>query len=98
MGLELVKGVWVLKMDMVATTALAAVLLMLGYQLRKRVSVFDKFCIPAPVLGGFAFSLLALFCKQMGLITFTFTTTLQSPFMMHFLLQSVSAAVWRCWH
>ena len=84
MGLELVKGVWVLKMDMVATTALAAVLLMLGYQLRKRVSVFDKFCIPAPVLGGFAFSLLALFCKQMGLITFTFTTTLQSPFMIAF--------------
>ena len=84
MGLELVKGIWVLKMDMVATTALAAVLLMLGYQLRKRVSVFDKFCIPAPVLGGFAFSLLALLCKQMGLITFTFTTTLQSPFMIAF--------------
>jgi ESS family glutamate:Na+ symporter len=70
MGLEFVKNVWVLKLDMVGTTALAALLLMLGYQLRKKVSFFERFCIPAPVIGGFAFSLLALFCKQMGLINF----------------------------
>ena len=84
MGLEFVKNVWVLKLDMVGTTALAAVLLMLGYQLRKKVNFFERFCIPAPVIGGFAFSLLALFCKQLGLINFNFTTTLQSPFMIAF--------------
>ena len=84
MGLEFVKNVWVLKLDMVGTTALAALLLMLGYQLRKKVSFFERFCIPAPVIGGFAFSLLALFCKQLGLINFNFTTTLQSPFMIAF--------------
>lgn len=84
MGLEFVKNVWVLKLDLVGTTALAAVLLMLGYQLRKRVNFFERFCIPAPVIGGFAFSLLALFCKQFGLINFSFTTTLQSPFMIAF--------------
>ena len=70
--------------DMVGTTALAAVLLMLGYQLRKRVNIFERFCIPAPVIGGFAFSLFALLCKQLGLINFSFTTTLQSPFMIAF--------------
>ena len=84
MGLEFVKNVWVLKLDMVGTTALAAMLLMLGYQLRKKVDFFERFCIPAPVIGGFAFSLLALFCKQLGLINFNFTTTLQSPFMIAF--------------
>ena len=39
MGLEFVKNVWVLKLDMVGTTALAALLLMMGYQLRKKSGI-----------------------------------------------------------
>lgn len=84
MGLELVKNVLLLKFDMVGTLALAAILLMLGYWLRKQVSFFERFCIPAPVIGGFAFSLLALICKQTGLIEFKFDTVLQTPFMVAF--------------
>lgn len=84
MGFEYAGNLLVLKLDLVATTALAAVLLMFGYALRKKVPFFERFCIPAPVIGGFAFSLLALFFKQTGLMGFKFDTVLQTPFMVAF--------------
>jgi ESS family glutamate:Na+ symporter len=84
MGLEMVKGVLVLKMDMISTTALAGLLLVMGYFLRSKVSFFERFCIPAPVIGGFAFAILAWIFKETGIVNFNFTTTLQSPFMIAF--------------
>ena len=35
------------------TTALAAILLLIGFWIRKKVSFLTKYCIPAPVVGGF---------------------------------------------
>ena len=84
MEFEVVKGILVLKMDMIATTALAGLLLVMGYWLRNNVDFFNRFCIPAPVIGGFAFALLALIFKETGVVNFNFTTSLQSPFMIAF--------------
>ena len=84
MEFEVVKNILILKMDMIATTALAGLLLVIGYWLRKNVGVFNRFCIPAPVIGGFAFAILALIFKETGVVNFKFTTTLQSPFMIAF--------------
>lgn len=84
MSLELVKGILVLNMDLIATTALASLLLIIGYWLRNKVNFLNRFCIPAPVVGGFAFSILALIFKETGILTFKFATTLQSPFMIAF--------------
>ncbi|MGV8981635.1 sodium/glutamate symporter [Clostridium sp.] len=84
MKTELVKGLFTLKVDMVATLATAILLLLLGYWLIKKVSFFRKFCIPAPVIGGLLFSILTLVLKQSGLITISMDTTFQSPFMIAF--------------
>ncbi len=72
------------KLDMIQTTALAAVLLFIGYGVRRRVPVLDRFNIPAPVVGGFLFASLALAARLGGLVTFEFDTTLQVPFMVAF--------------
>ena len=70
--------------DMIETTALAAVVLVAGYGLRRRVPILDRFNIPAPVVGGVLFSALALALRQTGLVRFEFDTTLQAPFMTAF--------------
>jgi ESS family glutamate:Na+ symporter len=73
-----------LKFDMIQTVALAAVLLFVGYGVRRRIGVLDRFNIPAPVIGGFLFAALALALRQSGVFAFEFDTTLQTPFMIAF--------------
>ena len=45
-----------IELDMYQTLALAVLVLMLGKFLRERVRLLDKFCIPAPVIGGVLFA------------------------------------------
>lgn len=73
-----------LHLDMIQTTALAAVVLFAGYGIRRRVPVLDRFNIPAPVVGGFLFAAAALALRQGGWVQFEFDTTLQAPFMIAF--------------
>lgn len=73
-----------LHLDMIQTTALAAVVLFAGYGIRRRVPVLDRFNIPAPVVGGFLFAAAALVLRQGGWVQFEFDTTLQAPFMIAF--------------
>ncbi|SFB02393.1 sodium/glutamate symporter [Clostridium frigidicarnis] len=84
MKTELVDGLLTLKVDMVATLAIAILLLLLGYFLIKKINFFRKFCIPAPVIGGLLFSIFAFVLKQSGIITISMDTTFQSPFMIAF--------------
>ena len=74
----------VLKLDMIQTTALAAVVLFAGYGIRRRIGVLDRFNIPAPVVGGFLFAALALTARLTGVLQFEFDTALQAPFMIAF--------------
>ena len=54
-----------IELDMYQTLALAVLVLMLGKFLRERVRLLDKFCIPAPVIGGVLFAkLLNLFLPE----------------------------------
>ena len=69
---------------MIQTVALAAVLLFVGYGVRQRIGVLDRFNIPAPVVGGFLFAAIALALRQTGVLAFEFNTTLQTPFMVAF--------------
>jgi ESS family glutamate:Na+ symporter len=73
-----------LKFDMIQTVALAAAVLFLGYGIRRRIGVLDRFNIPAPVVGGFLFAGVTLLLRQTGTVAFEFDTTLQSPFMVAF--------------
>ena len=71
----------VLHLDMVQSIALAVVLLLIGEFLVKKVNFLSKYLIPAPVVGGLLFAILALFLKQGNIMEFQFDGTLR-VFMM----------------
>jgi glutamate:Na+ symporter, ESS family len=74
----------VFRLDMVQTLALAAVILFVGYGVRRRVGVLNRYNIPAPVIGGFLFAAVALTLRLQGLVAFEFDTALQTPLMIAF--------------
>jgi ESS family glutamate:Na+ symporter len=74
----------IVRLDMVQTLALAAVLLFVGYGIRRRTGVLDRYNIPAPVIGGFVFAAVALVLRLQGVLAFEFDTTLQTPLMVAF--------------
>jgi len=74
----------VFKLDLVQTLALAAVILFIGYGVRRRIGVLDRYNIPAPVVGGFLFAAVATMLRLQGLVAFEFDTTLQTPLMIAF--------------
>ena len=84
MNFGVVDGVFTISLDLVSTTAVAAILLMFGYWCIKNVKFFEKYCFPAPVIGGFAFALVTWIMHSTGAASFKLDTTLQSPFMLAF--------------
>lgn len=73
-----------LSLDMIQSMALAVFILMVGQFLRKRVKFLERFCIPAPVIGGVIFAVLTLVLRQTGVLAFDFDVTLQKVFMTAF--------------
>ncbi|MGX4599678.1 sodium/glutamate symporter [Faecalimicrobium sp. JNUCC 81] len=84
MGFIRDNGMNTLELDLVATVALATLLLLLGKVLRKKVNILDKFCVPTPVIGGLLFAIIMLFLKNGQIIEVSMDTTLQTPFMLAF--------------
>lgn len=70
--------------DAVMTLAMAAVLLLIGYFVKSKVGFLEKYCIPAPVVGGFLFMFVTWLGHISGTFTFNFTNTFQDPFMLAF--------------
>ncbi|WGU96474.1 sodium/glutamate symporter [Paenibacillus dendritiformis] len=73
-----------LALNQVNTIFLAVALLVLGTFLVKKTGVLQRFCIPAPVVGGLLFAIIATILKTTGLLTITLDTSLQSLFMLTF--------------
>lgn len=84
MGFINSNGINMLELDLVATVALATILLLLGQLLRKKIRILDKFCVPTPVIGGLLFSVMMLFLKNSQIVEISMDTTLQVPFMLAF--------------
>ncbi|WP_177343667.1 sodium/glutamate symporter [Anaerococcus urinomassiliensis] len=78
------EGIFTISTNMMQTTAIAIIMLYVGKFLRRKVNFFDRFCIPAPVIGGFLFAIIHLILKSTGAATFEMDTTLKDPFMMVF--------------
>ncbi|WBW50061.1 sodium/glutamate symporter [Peptoniphilus equinus] len=70
--------------DMMQTVAIAIIVLFVGKYLRGKVAFFERFCIPAPVIGGFLFAIIHLLLKVGNIATFEMDETLKNPFMMVF--------------
>ncbi len=73
-----------LKLDMIQTVALAVIVLFLGQGIKRKVNILERYFIPAPVIGGVLFALIALVLKQTGTLTFEMDVTLQEIFMIAF--------------
>lgn len=84
MKFDIIEGVNTLSLDLIATLALSVLLLMLGYSIRGRVKLLQKFCIPAPVIGGLLFSILVFALRQNKVAYIQMDTVLQTPLMIMF--------------
>lgn len=70
-----------IELNMYHAVALAAALFWLGNILCKKVPIFNKYCIPAPLVGGVCFSLANTIMYSMGVAYINFDSTLQTVFM-----------------
>lgn len=84
MSFEKVGSVLNINNSAIMTLALASVLYLIGYAIRNKSKALRKYCIPAPVIGGFLFMLITFVGHVSGTFKFTFDTYFQSPFMLAF--------------
>jgi len=84
MNFETIEGILNINLNSTMTLALAAVLLIMGYSINKRLTILNKYCIPAPVVGGFIFMFLTWIGHITGTFKFNFENIFQSTFMLAF--------------
>lgn len=73
-----------IQIDMYQTLAVSVLVLILGQFLKKRINFLEKFCIPAPVIGGLLFAVLTCVCYSLGIAEFTFDDTLREVCIVFF--------------
>ncbi|WP_121603755.1 sodium/glutamate symporter [Virgibacillus sp. Bac332] len=73
-----------LEMNQVTTLFIAIAVFLLGGYLNKRIRFLERFCIPAPVVGGLLFAILVTLLKGLHLVNINLDTSLQSLFMLTF--------------
>ena len=73
-----------IQIDMYQTLAVSVLVLILGQFLKKRINFLERFCIPAPVIGGLLFAVLTCVCYSLGIAEFTFDDTLREVCMVFF--------------
>lgn len=69
---------------MYQTLAVAVGVLYLGGFLKKKVKFLEKFCIPAPVVGGIIFAVVSCLLHVFGIVEFQFDETLKTVCMVMF--------------
>lgn len=74
----------VIELDMYQATAVAAIVLLLGRILVDKIAVLRKYCIPAPVVGGFIYAILHLVVRSAGIFEISADMTLKNVFMVAF--------------
>lgn len=73
-----------IELNQITTLFLAAALYLIGMTLVNRIGILDRFLIPAPVVGGLLFAILALILQSTGIVEISLDTSLQSIFMIAF--------------
>ncbi|AXP08864.1 sodium/glutamate symporter [Campylobacter hepaticus] len=72
-----------MKFESLSVLTLSIGVLLFGMFLKKRFLILEKFCIPAPVIGGFLVSIILYFLTFIE-IQVDFDTSLQTPLMVAF--------------
>ena len=84
MTIEMLDGVLNFNATAIMTTAMAAVLLLIGFWIKSKVKILNKYCIPAPVVGGFLFMFITFIGHVTNSFAFNFDTYFQDAFMLAF--------------
>ncbi|MBR8734939.1 Sodium/glutamate symporter [Fusobacterium necrophorum] len=84
MNFEVMDGLLNINLNSTTTLALAAILLILGYSIKKKITLLNKYCIPAPVVGGFLFMFITWIGHNSEIFKFHFENIFQSTFMLAF--------------
>lgn len=84
MSFEVIKGVLTIHTEDAITLAMAGLLLLLGYFVKNKFQILNKYCIPAPVVGGFIFMFITWIGYVTGSFSFDFKNNFQSMFMLAF--------------
>ena len=71
-------------LNMYHAVALGAITFWLGNLLTARISFLNRFCIPAPLVGGLCFAIINTILYAAGIAVITFDDTLQTVFMTMF--------------
>lgn len=63
-------------LNIISTLILSISLFFIGKFLKNKINLFNKFCIPAPVVGGLLFCIFNLLLRYFNICTITMNTTL----------------------
>lgn len=72
------------ELDMYQAMAVAAVMLIIGQILVNKIDFLQRYCIPAPVVGGLIFAIIHCIIRSAGIVEFNMDDTLQKVFMTAF--------------
>lgn len=84
MSFETIENILTVNVNSTMTLAFAGVLLLIGYAVRNKVKALEKYCIPAPVVGGFIFMFITFIGHKTGSFAVNFENIFQSTFMLAF--------------
>lgn len=84
METKLINGLLTVKVNMIQTVALAVIVYYLGRAIRNRSFWLRRLSIPAPVVGGFLFALVATVLRISGALAVDLDNTLQGTLMVMF--------------
>lgn len=73
-----------IELDIAQTVGVAAVLLVVGDFIRKRVTLLSRYFIPSPIIGGLIFSLITLVGYQSGSFSFQFYDNMRAFLLLVF--------------
>ena len=73
-----------IELDMIQTTGIGGLALIVGMVLTRKVAFLQKFCVPSPVSGGIIFSLITLVLYGWFNVAVSFDGTLKDVFMLAF--------------
>ena len=73
-----------IELNMYHAVALGAFLFWMGGIITDKVRLLNRYCIPAPLVGGLCFSILNCILYSAGIASITFDGTLQTVFMIMF--------------
>ena len=73
-----------LSLDMYQTLGIAVIVLLIGGWLRKKIRLLDRFCIPAPVIGGLLYAHIMTLLHGIGVLDLEYDDTLKNVCMVAF--------------